>query len=240
VSRSQTVVLAKDLTKSYGTGAAKTPVLHQVSLEVCQGEFLAMVGQSGSGKSTLLNIIGGLDTPDSGAVTVLGVDLIAGGDAACAKLRNGPIGFIFQSFNLLDHLTCLENVTVGALFGDGARPADTAARGGEVLRRVGLAEYAKRRPGELSGGQKQRVAIARALFGRPQLLLCDEPTGNLDSKTGSEIIDLFRDINRTDGVTLMIVTHEKRVSSVASRILTLHKGALVDHATDDGLDGGAA
>ena len=118
--------------------------------------------------------------------------------------------------------------------------ADVTARGLEVLRRVGLADYAARRPSELSGGQKQRVAIARALYGRPQLLLCDEPTGNLDSKTGSEIIELFRDINRNDGVTLMIVTHEKRVSSVATRLLTLHKGALVENQSDDGLDGGAA
>ncbi|MBK9069663.1 MAG: ABC transporter ATP-binding protein [Myxococcales bacterium] len=234
------MVLAVDVSKSYGSGAGKTPVLHAVSLQVRKGEFLAMVGQSGSGKSTLLNIIGGLDTPDSGQVTVLGVDLVRGGDAACAKLRNGPIGFVFQSFNLLDHLSCLENVTVGALFGAAKRTAEVTERGMEVLRRVGLTDYAKRRPSELSGGQKQRVAIARALYGRPQLLLCDEPTGNLDSKTGSEIIELFRDINRNDGVTLMIVTHEKRVSSVATRLLTLHKGALVENQSDDGLDGGAA
>lgn len=234
------IVLAKGVSKSYGIGTDKTPVLTDVSLEVRKGEFLALVGQSGSGKSTLLNIIGGLDTPDRGAVEVLGVDLVRSGDAACARVRNGPVGFVFQSFNLLDHLDCLDNVAVGAMFGSPLPAAQRRERGLAVLRRVGLGDYARRRPSELSGGQKQRVAIARALFGQPQLLLCDEPTGNLDSKTGAEIIELFRDINRDDGVTLVIVTHEKRVSSVASRILTLHKGALVDGGSDDGIEGGAA
>jgi putative ABC transport system ATP-binding protein len=223
------VISLRDVKKSYGSGAARTPVLRGVSFDVTAGELIALIGQSGSGKSTLLNIIGGLDEPDSGDVQVLGHDYRRVGEKDLARVRNQSIGFVFQAFNLLDHLTCLGNVTLPARFThDRRRRAEVEARGHESLRRVGLAELALRRPSELSGGQKQRVAIARALFAGPKLLLCDEPTGNLDSETGREVIEFFRELNERDGVTLVIVTHERRVSSVARRVIAMRDGALVE------------
>ena len=150
-------------------------------------------------------------------------------------MRNESIGFVFQAFNLLDHLSVLDNVTLPASFGRNTK--DIAGRGREALRRVGLSDFAKRHPNELSGGQKQRVAIARALFNSPTLLLCDEPTGNLDSETGREVIDFFRELNAKDGVTLLIVTHERRVSSVAKRVIAMRDGMLVE-TTDEALAAG--
>ena len=153
-------------------------------------------------------------------------------DTRRAQIRNRSIGFVFQAFNLLDHLTVLGNVILPASFAHGARDVDT--RGREALRRVGLSDLASRHPSELSGGQKQRVAIARALFNSPTLLLCDEPTGNLDSETGKDVIDFFRELNAKDGVTLVIVTHERRVSSVAKRVIAMRDGMLVE-TTDEAL-----
>jgi putative ABC transport system ATP-binding protein len=219
-------VRLRDVTKSYGVGAARTHVLRGVSFDIDAGELIALVGQSGSGKSTLLNIIGGLDQPDAGEVEVLGIDTLRATDGKRAQLRNDAIGFVFQAFNLLEHLTVLDNVTLPASFS--RKDGDAKARGQEALRRVGLSDFAQRKPGELSGGQKQRVAIARALFGSPKLLLCDEPTGNLDSETGKEVIDFFRELNAKDGVTLLIVTHERRVSSVAQRVIAMRDGMLVE------------
>jgi putative ABC transport system ATP-binding protein len=220
------VVRLRDVTKSYGSGAARTQVLRGVSIDIEEGELVALVGQSGSGKSTLLNIIGGLDQPDSGEVEVLGIDTVTAGDGKRAQLRNRSIGFVFQAFNLMDHLTCLGNVTIPAAFSHDVR--DVESRGREALRRVGLADFAHRFPSELSGGQKQRVAIARALFGAPTLLLCDEPTGNLDSETGQEVIDFFRELNVKDRVTLLIVTHERRISSVAKRVIAMRDGMIAE------------
>jgi putative ABC transport system ATP-binding protein len=228
---SSPVIRVRDVTKSYGQGAARTPVLRGVSLEVGQGEFVALIGQSGSGKSTLLNIIGGLDQYDGGDVEVLGLDYNRAFETDKARLRNGAIGFVFQAFNLLDHLTCLDNVTLSSAFAPSARDVET--RGREALRRVGLAELARRKPSELSGGQKQRVAIARALFMEPKLLLCDEPTGNLDSETGREVIDFFHELNEKEKVTLLIVTHERRVSSVARRVIAMRDGTIVETTDED-------
>ncbi|HSD87379.1 MAG TPA: ABC transporter ATP-binding protein [Kofleriaceae bacterium] len=226
------VVRLRDVTKSYGEGAGKAQVLRGVSFDIEEGELIALVGQSGSGKSTLLNIIGGLDHPDAGEVEVLGIDTLHASDSTLAQMRNKSIGFVFQAFNLLDHLTVLQNVTLPAAFSKDGR--DVESKGREALRRVGLSDFASRHPGELSGGQKQRVAIARALFGTPKLLLCDEPTGNLDSETGKEVIDFFRELNAKDGVTLLIVTHERRVSSVAKRVIAMRDGMLVE-TTDEAL-----
>jgi putative ABC transport system ATP-binding protein len=232
VAPPQPVIRLRDVTKTYGLGAARTQVLRGVSFDVDHGELIALVGQSGSGKSTLLNIIGGLDQPDAGEVEVLGMDTLRANDANRARMRNESIGFVFQAFNLLDHLTVLANVTMPAAFSK--KNNDVEARGRDALRRVGLSDFANRRPGELSGGQKQRVAIARALFGQPKLLLCDEPTGNLDSETGKEVIDFFRELNAKDGVTLLIVTHERRISSVAKRVIAMKDGMIVE-TTDEAL-----
>ena len=216
----------RNVRKSYGAGHSQTEVLRGVSFEVVRGDFVALVGQSGSGKSTLLNIVGGLDVADAGTVKVLGCDYGASDDVAKARLRNQDIGFVFQAFNLLDHLDCLGNVTLPASFSTDDNSVDERAM--EALRRVGLADLARRRPGELSGGQKQRVAIARALFNSPSLLLCDEPTGNLDSETGRDVIDFFQRLNQEDGTTLLVVTHESRVSNAASRITRILDGTIVD------------
>ncbi len=230
---SNPVVRLRDVHKAYGSGAGRTPVLRGVSLEIQAGEVVALVGQSGSGKSTLLNIVGGLDDADQGSIEVLGVDYKVARDAALSRLRNDRIGFVFQFFNLLDHMDCLDNVVLPASFArDGKGGAKEAReRGREVLRRVGLLDLAHRKPSELSGGQKQRVAIARALFHSPELLLCDEPTGNLDTDTGREVIDLFGDINQTDGVTLLIVTHEERVSNAAGRVIRINDGLIVESSS---------
>jgi putative ABC transport system ATP-binding protein len=226
-SAPELVIRLRELYKAYGSGAGRTPVLRGVSLDVGRGEVVALVGQSGSGKSTLLNIIGGLDETDRGEVEVLGVNYRTAGDRELSRLRNTRVGFVFQAFNLLDHMDCQANVCLPASF-SGEKLGEERARALEALRRVGLAELAHRRPAELSGGQKQRVAIARALFHRPVLLLCDEPTGNLDTDTGREVIELFGDINQRDGVTLLIVTHEERVSSAASRVIRIEDGRIIE------------
>jgi putative ABC transport system ATP-binding protein len=223
---SDIVIKLRDLEKSYGSGNARTPVLRGISFDVRAGEFLAIVGQSGSGKSTLLNIIGGLDEADAGDVEVLGMNYGTAHERDLAKLRNEQIGFVFQHFNLLDHLDCVGNVTLPSVFGGSI--AEVEERGLHCLERVGLAELARRRPSELSGGQKQRVAIARAMFNEPTLLLCDEPTGNLDTKTGRAVIEFFEKLNSEDGVTLLIVTHETRVSKVAERIIRVQDGQMVE------------
>jgi putative ABC transport system ATP-binding protein len=215
------VIFLETVEKQYGA----QPVLRGISLSVADGELLSLVGRSGSGKSTLLHIMGGLDRRYRGRATVLGQDLHALDDRALARFRNREVGFIFQAFNLLDHLTALENVKLPSYFNSGPAPDDDA-RAQAALARVGIGDKAAARPSELSGGQKQRVAIARALFHQPRLLLCDEPTGNLDSDTGQQIIELFRKLNQ-DGLTLVIVTHEERVSSVASRVLRLEDGRLI-------------
>ena len=223
------VIHLERIEKSYGA----EPVLREVSLTVAAGALCALVGRSGSGKSTLLQIAGGLDRGYRGRARVLGVDLHTLDDAALSRFRNGRVGFVFQAFHLLDHLTCLENVFLPFYFEARTSSPSTSPgrRAFEALDRVGIAEHADKRPGALSGGQKQRVAIARALYHRPSLLLADEPTGNLDSDTGERIIELFRDLNR-DGLTLLVVTHEERVSRAATRIIRLTDGQ-VDHSGAD-------
>jgi putative ABC transport system ATP-binding protein len=220
------IIRLSGVRKAYGAGKARQDVLRGVSFEMAPGEMVALVGQSGSGKSTLLNVIGGLDRPDAGEVEILGHDVGKLDDGGWARLRNESIGFIFQAFHLLDHLTCIENVALPSYFGAGGA-GDPVLRAREQLARVGLADFAHRRPTELSGGQKQRVAIARALFNRPKILLCDEPTGNLDDQTGREVIGFFQELNRDDGMTLLIVTHEERVSQAAQRVVRILDGQIV-------------
>jgi putative ABC transport system ATP-binding protein len=207
------------------------PVLSGVDLTVAEGELLAVVGPSGCGKSTLLNIVGGLDTDYTGEVEVDGRRLTGLSDSALASFRNRSVGFVFQSFNLVAPLSALENVMLPSFFGRSPEPRrELEARAQSALERVGLKDKARRRPPELSGGERQRVAIARALFFRPKVILCDEPTGNLDARTGAEVIDFFVRLAKDDKQTLVVVTHEERVSRAAGRVLRLREGRLVEGA----------
>ena len=221
-----TAVLLRGVKKRYPPrepGLPPQDLLTSVDLEVKRGEFMAIEGQSGSGKSTLLHLLGGLDRDFEGEAKVLGCDLRALSDPELAALRHTQIGFIFQSFNLLPALTALENVLLPDFFGGGVPDAERRAK--EALDRVGLADKARAKPAALSGGERQRVAIARALVARPPLLLADEPTGNLDARTGEGVIALFKELH-ADGMTLLIVTHEARVSHAATRVLVLREGRL--------------
>jgi putative ABC transport system ATP-binding protein len=221
------VITARALEKSFidGDGTALR-VLHGMDLDVAAGEFVAVIGPSGSGKSTLLHILGGLDVHYQGDVSVGGTSLRALGERALARFRNEQVGFVFQSFHLIPNLSALENVLLPAFFGGAAPGAAERRRAEEVLERVGLAAKKNREPVRLSGGERQRVAIARAVFNRPRLLLCDEPTGNLDAATGAEIISLFSSLNE-EGLTVLAVTHEERVSAAARRVLRLREGKLI-------------
>ena len=224
---SEPAVVLRGVKKRYPPrepGLAPQELFRGVDLEVRRGEFVAIEGQSGSGKSTLLHVMGGLDRDYEGEAHVLGCDLRTLDDRALSSLRHLQIGFIFQSFNLLPGLTALENALLPDFFGEGIPDAPKRAR--EALARVGLADKAGARPTALSGGERQRIAIARALIARPPLLLADEPTGNLDARTGEGVIELFRELHK-DGMTLVIVTHEARVSHAATRVLSLREGAIV-------------
>ena len=224
----------RGVTKRYPPrdGAPTQELLRALDLEVAGGEFVAIEGQSGSGKSTLLHLLGGLDRDYGGSLRVLGEELRALDDAGLAALRNRGVGFVFQSFNLLPQLSALENVLLPEAFLHHAGPpVDAPARARAALERVGLSHKAAARPAQLSGGERQRVAIARALLLEPPLLLCDEPTGNLDARTGEGIIELFRALHHA-GSTLLIVTHEVRVSRAASRVLLLRDGRLEAPAVD--------
>jgi putative ABC transport system ATP-binding protein len=214
-----------NVTKSYGTGG---PVLalKNVSLEIGPAERVAVMGPSGSGKSTLLNLVCGLDEPTSGSVKVNGVELAGLNDDARTRLRREKIGMIFQTFNLLSTLTALENVALPLRL-QGLSKKDGESRAAAMLERVGLKGRITHRPDELSGGERQRVAIARAVIFRPVLLLCDEPTGNLDSKTGVEILRLLDDLQLENRSTLLMVTHNAEAASYCNRIVTLHDGQIV-------------
>ena len=219
------MISARAIRKFYPEGEGpEVPVLDGLDLEVAGGEFVAVVGPSGSGKSTLLHILGGLDVHYRGEVTVAGVEITGRGDAELSRFRNREVGFVFQSFHLVSNLPAIDNVLLPHFFA-AAPVADARARALEVLGRVGLAAKVDRTPARLSGGERQRVAIARAIFGAPKVLLCDEPTGNLDARTGQEIIGLFQALNR-EGLTVLAVTHEERMSAAAGRVLRLRDGRL--------------
>jgi putative ABC transport system ATP-binding protein len=223
---SEAVIQLKNVTKTYHLGGETLNALDNVNLTIHPGDFVAITGPSGSGKSTLANIIGGLDKPTSGNVIVDGSDLADLHDSKLSAYRNKHIGFVFQSFNLQGTNTALENVTLPLVFqrmGSKARKA----RGVEVLQAVGLGDRIKFKPTQLSGGQRQRVAIARALAIKPSIILADEPTGNLDSARGQEIIKLLHDLNK-QGITLLIITHDLSIARQASRIVEIRDGKLVE------------
>jgi putative ABC transport system ATP-binding protein len=212
------------LTKHYGDGPARRAALDGIALSIEEGELVSVLGPSGSGKSTLLGIIGGLDRAYEGRAVVLGSDLHALADEPLSRLRGEHIGFVFQAFHLLPHLTVLDNVLAPALFA--SKDAGLRARGLALLDRLGLADRAGDTPAHLSGGQRQRVAIARALLRRPKLLLCDEPTGNLDAETGARTIALFRELYGEGGLTIVAVTHEERLAEIATRTLRIRAGRI--------------
>ena len=219
------VIRVESLTKTHGDGRAARRALDGVSLSVDEGELVAVLGQSGSGKSTLLGIVGGLDRRYEGRVELFDKNLARLGDAELSRLRGQKIGFVFQAFHLLPHLSVLDNVLAPSLFAPTG--GDPRARALSVLDRLGLADRAADLPGQLSGGQRQRVAIARALLPRPRLLLCDEPTGNLDAETGARIVALFRELHAEGGLTLLAVTHEDRLASIATRTIRLRDGRVI-------------
>jgi lipoprotein-releasing system ATP-binding protein len=227
------LVLLENVTKRYEApgGSAAAPVLEDVTLAVAAGESIAIVGPSGSGKSTLLNIIGTLDRPTGGRVVLDGRDLAELDDAALAAVRNRRIGFVFQLHHLLPQCTAMENVLIPTLAGGPTDGAEDQAR--RLLERVGLADRLDYRPGQLSGGERQRVAVARALINRPALLLADEPTGSLDRAASESLADLLAELNREEGVTLIVVTHSPALAARMGRMLELKDGHLKETAKRD-------
>jgi putative ABC transport system ATP-binding protein len=220
------MIRLRKVSKRYRGAPGDERALRDVDLDIDAGAFVAIIGTSGSGKTTLLNLVGGLDRDYTGVVEVLGRDLSTLSDRALADFRNRSVGFVFQHFSLLDHLTAAENVALPHAFSRGADPSESpSVRALRALSQVGLEHKAGESPRNLSGGQKQRVAIARALFHEPRLLLCDEPTGSLDSVTGQQVIDTFAALN-AQGYTVVIITHEVRVSSAARRVIRIEDGRI--------------
>ena len=219
----------KDIRKTYLVGPAPVEVLRSVDLEVNHGDFVSIMGASGSGKSTLMHIIGLLDSPTSGSYSLDGREVSGMTDDRRAAIRNASIGFVFQSFHLLPRLTAVENVRLPLTYrGTGRAEMDRRAR--SALDRVGMGERTHHKPDELSGGQQQRVAIARALVAEPSLVLADEPTGALDPDTGNDIMDLFVELNREEGTTLVVITHDREVARRCARRTRIEKGALSEEA----------
>ncbi|WP_297323879.1 ABC transporter ATP-binding protein [Nitrosomonas sp.] len=221
----------ENLCKSYGLQDADgktitTQVLFDINLTINRGEFVAIMGHSGSGKSTLMNILGCLDTPTSGSYWLSGRNVAALSSNELAHVRNQNIGFVFQGFNLLKRMTALDNVATPLLYA-GVNRANSRKQALEFLRRTGLENFAMHQPNQLSGGQQQRVAISRALINHPQLILADEPTGNLDTQTSSEIMLLFEQLNRDQGITIVLVTHEDDIAAHAKRLIRLKDGHII-------------
>ncbi len=221
------VIVVEQLTKTYDLGEVKVEALRGIDLRIGQGEFVAVMGASGSGKSTFLNIVGCLDRPTSGRYLLEGSDVSRMSSDQLAEVRNRKIGFVFQSFNLLNRTTALENVELPLLY-DGTDARDRHARALAALRAVGLETRAGHHPSQLSGGQQQRVAIARALVNRPAIILADEPTGNLDSQTSVEIMGIVQALNAQQGMTIVLITHEPDIARYAQRVIVFKDGVVAE------------
>ena len=222
----------KEIYKIYSDGDSEIRALDGVTLHVDQGEFVAIVGKSGSGKSTCMNIIGCLDVPTSGSYHLNGIDVSTMKDDELAEIRNETLGFIFQQYNLIPKLNLLENVELPLIY-RGYAPKKRAQLAMQSLERVGLADRAKKYPSQLSGGQQQRVSIARALAGNPSVILADEPTGALDSKTGQDVLSFLQQLN-AEGNTIVLITHDNSIAAQAKRIVRIHDGRITEDAKTDG------
>jgi putative ABC transport system ATP-binding protein len=221
-----------DIRKVYHLGEVEVVALRHISLTIDRGEFVALVGPSGSGKSTLMNTLGCLDRPTAGSYKLAGEEIATLGGDERAVVRNQRIGFVFQNFNLLSRTSALENVELPLMYRRGLSAKERRKRAFDLLARVGLGDRLDHHPAQLSGGQQQRVAIARALANEPAILMCDEPTGNLDTRTSKDVIQLFRDLNRESGITVILVTHDPAVAHVARRVVVLRDGLIVEDTTD--------
>jgi putative ABC transport system ATP-binding protein len=220
------LIALRQIKKVYHMESVDVPALKNVSTDIAAGEFVAIMGHSGSGKSTLLNLLGCLDTPDSGSYQLDGQE-VSGLDAdALAMIRNRKIGFVFQNFNLLPRTTAEENVELPLYYGLPMRSAERRDRARKLLTRLGLEGRMQHHPGQLSGGQQQRVAVARALVNQPQLILADEPTGNLDSRSAEDIMALFQELNK-EGITIVMVTHEPDIAQFAKRVIQMRDGEII-------------
>ena len=224
------LVEIRNVSKVYERGKQKVEVLHHIDLDIAKGDFLALMGPSGSGKTTLLNLIGGLDSPTDGSITVGGERIDTLGEGALAKWRASHVGFVFQFYNLLPMLSAQRNVELPLLLTK-LSGAERRKRAAIALELVGLADRATHKPTELSGGQQQRVSIARAIVSDPKLLVCDEPTGDLDRQSAEEVLALLRALNRDHGKTILMVTHDPKAAEYANSVLELDKGTLVEQAT---------
>jgi putative ABC transport system ATP-binding protein len=231
MNQNGTIIRMSNIRKVYDTGKVKVEALKGIDLDVHPGEFVAIVGPSGSGKSTLMNLLGCLDTPSDGTYEIGGDNVAGVTRDELAEIRNRRVGFVFQSFNLLPHLSALENVELPMLFG-GVSPKERRARAAELLDKVGLGERTDHKPTELSGGQMQRVAIARSLAMNPDILLADEPTGNLDTSSGTDIMSIFNELWQS-GRTLIIITHDPALARRASRVVEIRDGRITSDTRNE-------
>lgn len=222
------MIQLSNIEKVYRTKTIETIALNKVNLSINKGEFVAIMGPSGCGKSTLLNIMGLLDSPTAGTISLDGQAVTSFGDKKLANFRNKKLGFIFQSYHLINDLSVMDNVELPLLYRDGVSGSERRKRAMEALEKVGLSARTKHYPNQLSGGQRQRVAIARAIVGNPEIILADEPTGNLDSVMGEEVMNILLNLNKTDGTTIVMVTHDEQMANKSQRIIRFFDGQQVN------------